>query len=360
LDNAKRAVIQGEGLSGVHGGRSGGCGRPPKRDEQGGNHYFWIMLNHTPRTIRLVIVLLTVGVVGVSAQISPDRWAEIDTLHDRDQHDTVLQLLDELEAAATTSADRAAVLWRRARAEFSRVDLALYTGDLGEAAAMERLQEIQATADAAVQAGAAGVTDGGGATGAAPGSPAQTYFWRGAARAKYGELRGVLNALFMADDLREDLRLSTAADPAYGNPYYVAGQLYHLLPGFPISFGDGMAAVSFSRRAVDLHTAAYEAGAVDVRYWDYYVRLAENLLARGSSQRRRDRQIAALESDYAAAADAFERGMYYEAVAGVPRQADEEEAQELLRFVITGIESQATQSVRDRRTLEDAYELRDE
>ncbi|MDA3949462.1 MAG: hypothetical protein PF508_09555 [Spirochaeta sp.] len=312
------------------------------------------MRTKTPRTTTLVIVLLTTVTAVATAQIGPDRWAEIDTLHDRDRHDTVLQMLAELEVTATTPAERAAVLWRRARAEFSRLDLALYTGDLGEDAAMEQLEEIQATADAAVQAGAAGTTDRG------AGGPAQAYFWRGAARAKYGELRGVLNALFMADDLREDLRSSTAADPAYGNPYYVAGQLYHLLPGFPISFGDGMAAVSFSRRAVDLHDAAYDAGAVDVRYWDYYVRLAENLLARGSSQRRRDRQVAALKSDYAAAEDAFERGMYYEAVADVPRQSDEEEAQELLQFVINGLESQATQSVRDRRTLEDAYELRDE
>jgi hypothetical protein len=136
--------------------------------------------------------------------------------------------------------------------------------------------------------------------------------------------------------------------------------LYHLLPGFPISFGDGMAAVSFSRRAVDLHTEDYEAGEVQVRYWDYYVRLAEHLRARGSSQRRRDRQISSLESEYAGAADPFERGMYYEATADIPAQSDEEEAQELLQFVIDGIESQSTLSLRDRRTLEDAYELRDE
>jgi hypothetical protein len=52
--------------------------------------------------------------------------------------------------------------------------------------------------------------------------------------------------------------------------------------------------------------------------------------------------------------------MYYEAIADISAQSDEEEAQELLQFVIDGIESQSTQSLRDRRTLEDAYELQNE
>lgn len=311
------------------------------------------------RTILLTVVFLTTLATLAPAQVDSDRWAEIDALHDRDRHDSVLQILDELERVAASPAERSALLWRRARAEFSRVDLALYAGEIDEDAAMAQLEEIRETADEAVATARDGRADDSIRASSGGTVPAQAYFWRGAARAKYGELRGVLNALFMADDLREDLRLATAADPTYSNPYYVAGQLYHLLPGFPISFGDGVAAVSFSRRAVDLHNRAYDAGEVAVRYWDYHVRLAENLLARGWSQSRRQRRIASLRSDHTTATDAFERGMYFEAVADIPRQSDEEEAEALLQFVIIGLESQTTQSLRDWRTLEDAYELRD-
>jgi hypothetical protein len=265
------------------------------------------------------LVLLVATIPGlVVAQITSDQWNEIDLLHERDRHAEVLSILEALEG--------------------------LYAGELSESNAMERLAQTQATADEAARI----------ANGSAP---AQAHFWRGAARAKQGELRGVLNALFMADDLREDLRLSAEADPEYSNPYYVAGQLYQRLPGFPISFGDGDAAVSFSRRAVDLHEAAYSAGEVPLRYWDYYVRLAENLDSRGWSQRRRERLIANMSDDYSTAETPFERAMYYEAVADIPDQSDAAEAAELLNFVIESLESQDELSLRDERTLSDAREL---
>lgn len=291
------------------------------------------------------LVLLATTVPGlVAAQITSEQWNEIDLLHERDRHAEVLSILEGLDGEVSSDTERAALLWRRARAEFNQIDLALYAGEISENDAMDRLEQTQATADEA-----ANMTGGS--------APAQAHFWRGAARAKQGELRGVLNALFMADDLRDDLRLAVEADPEYSNPYYVAGQLYQRLPGFPISFGDGDAAVSFSRLAVDLHEEAYSAGEVPLRYWDYYVRLAENLDSRGWSQRRRERRISNMAGDRSAAETPFERAMYYEALAEIPDQSDAAEATELLNFVIESLESQDELSLRDERTLSDAREL---
>lgn len=291
------------------------------------------------------VIAIAFMVSGIAvAQISDDQWQRIDTLHEYDRHDEILSALDEIESRAAGDADRAGILWRRARAEFNRIDLGLYAEQLAEEEAMTRLADIQEMADEAVEI-------------AGDRAPAPAFFWRGAARAKQGELRGVLNALFMADDLREDLRQSVAADPEYSNPYYVAGQLYQRLPGFPISFGDTVAAVSFSRRAVDLHDAAYAAGDVPLRYWDYYVRLAENLQSRGWSQRRRERQISRMAGDHAAAATPFEEAMYYESQAEIPAQSDQEEAAELLQFVIDGIESRSERTLREERTIADARDL---
>jgi len=291
----------------------------------------------------LIVVACVVPGLAV-AQISREQWHEIDTFHEYDRHEEALSVLEELEQRAAGDADRAGILWRRARAEFSRIDLGLYAQELSEEEAMDRLEDIQAMAHEAVEI-----------TGNS--APAQAFFWRGAARAKQGELRGVLNALFMADDLREDLRQSVAADPAYSNPYYVAGQLYLRLPGFPISFGDTAAAVSFSRRAVDLHDASYATGDVPVRYWDYYVRLAENLQSRDWSQRRRERRIEAMAEDYERAGSSFERAMYYESQTDISSQSDQEEAAELLKFVIDGIGSQNERTLREERTITDAREL---
>ncbi|MFW5695257.1 MAG: hypothetical protein ACOCYB_08805 [Alkalispirochaeta sp.] len=293
----------------------------------------------------IALIVLTIALPGITAaEVSSDQWDAVDAHHEYDRHEEALAVLAELEGDISNELDRAEMLWRRARAEFSVIDLALYGGEISEDEAMNRLETIQEMAHEAVQI-------------AGSSAPAQAYFWRGAARAKQGELRGVLNALFMADDLRDDLRQAVAADSEYGNPYYVAGQLYQRLPGFPVSFGDTPAAVSFSRRAVDLHDAAYDAGDAPVRYWDYYVRLAENLQSRGWSQRRRERRIPSMADDRAAADTAFERAMYYETEAGVPEQSDQEEAAALLQFVIAGLESQDELTVREERTLSDAREL---
>ena len=295
------------------------------------------------RTLWLAALLLLLGGIAV-AQMAQEKWEEIDRLHDRDQHAEVLERLGEMNPAG--SRERAELLWREARARFSQVDLGLYAGEISEEEAMRRLEEIQALAQEAVEA-AAGTP------------PAQAYFWRGAARAKRGELKGVLNALFMADDLQEDLRSAVRADPSYSNPYYVAGQLYHRVPGFPISFGDTSGAVSFSRKSVELHEEAYDAREVTVRYWDYYVKLAEHLLARGWSGRRRERKQEDMAEERAAADSPFEQARYFEGTLSLPEQSDEEEAKELLNRVIEGIEAAGSIDLRGRRTLEDARELLD-
>lgn len=276
------------------------------------------------------------------AQVDQESLAEIDRLHNQDRHETVLVRLADLEPEG--GRERAELLWREARARFSRVDLGLYAGTVGDNEAMRRLEEIQAVADRAISS-------------SEPNAPAQAHFWRGAARAKRGELKGVLNALFMANDLRNDMKAAVSADAEYGNSYYLLGQLYHRVPGFPISFGDGVAAVSFSRKAVDLHDSDYASEEVSVRYWDYYVKLAEHLDARGWSLRRRRREIPDIREDARTASSPFEAAMYYDGTADLPELSDGEEADRLLEFVVSGLTSQDELSIRDRRTLEAARAL---
>ncbi|MFP4330521.1 MAG: hypothetical protein ACOC45_06700 [Alkalispirochaetaceae bacterium] len=304
--------------------------------------------------IRLSLLTLTLAVASsgmLSGDIPPQRLREVDRLHDEDRHDEVLSILEELSSEAQGSAEEAALIWRRARARFSQVDLGLYSGELGESRGMEELKQIEALAAEAVELAA----DSGDAS-----LRSRTHFWLGAAMAKQGELQGVLNALSMAGDLRESVRRSVRADEEYANPYYMAGQLYNQVPGFPVAFGDKAAAVSYSRLSVDLHEEQFDSGMVTTRYWDFYVKLATHLEDRGWSGRRRGRHRSSARREYESAADPFEAAAHYEGVAELPdlsERSDRQESQEILRFVIDGIEGQSRRTLRDRRALEEARGL---
>lgn len=304
--------------------------------------------------LRLFLFTTAIALTGagsLAGDIPPERLRQVDRLHDQDRHSEALETLATLEGEAESAADRAAIIWRQARARFSEVDLGLYAGELTESEAMETLEAIEATAAQAVELAA---DSGNGAL------ESRAHFWRGAAMAKRGELRGILNALFMADDLLETVRRSVEEDESYANPYYVAGQVYNQVPGFPIAFGDKVAAVSYSRKSIDLHEEQLEEGVVTVRYWDFYVKLAAHLDGRGWSAGRRSRNRSSARQAYEEAPGPFEAAAHYEGVAQIPdyrELSDREEAQDILRFVIDGIESLSERGVREERTLEEARGL---
>jgi tetratricopeptide (TPR) repeat protein len=268
----------------------------------------------------IVAFVFLLPAAELRAQDASDRLDQIDQHHYEEKHTEARDLAEEALAAAETDAERAAALWRLARARLNRVDLGLYAGNVSEDEAREALGRATEEAGEAVE-----IDD----------TLARAYFWRGASRAKQGELRGVLNALFMADDVRDDAERAVELDPSYSNSYYMLGQLYDRVPGFPVSFGDNNQSVSYSREAVKRHEEELAAGKVPVRFWDYYVKLAQHLRARGWSASRRERSDS--ETDNAV--------------------TDRQEAEELLNYVISNLEMLDNRTIRQQRTLEDAQEL---
>lgn len=60
------------------------------------------------------------------------------------------------------------------------------------------------------------------------------YFWLGVNYGVYGEARGVLNSLFLVDDIKEAMNKVIELDRSYedGGPDRVLGRVYFKLPGF--------------------------------------------------------------------------------------------------------------------------------
>ena len=79
-------------------------------------------------------------------------------------------------------------------------------------------------------------------------------FWKAAAIGKVAEDGGVLNALGLVRSMEELLLKVVMLDETYENAgaHRALGRIYHLLPGFPISFGNNQKALMHLRRAYEL------------------------------------------------------------------------------------------------------------
>ena len=249
----------------------------------------------------LILLLLATGTAAAAADIFDD----LERLHETDQHQ---QILDTIEAELRTTSNRsrrAKLLWRRARAQLTLADYGHWRGDLSDRQAIALLQTAEGYADEAIELDSAA---------------ADPYFWKAATMGLRGQIRGVLNSLLMASDVRDWAEEALERNPDHTEAHYLLGQLYRELPRWPISFGDRDRAVSYLRRSVELHEREYRSSVVQVRYFDLYTQLADALW-------RRD-----------------DRG-------------DRDEAVELIQQVVNDLQMISDPTVRERKDLESASDL---
>lgn len=289
--------------------------------------------------IRSVLVSVLILVPAIVWAQFDDLIARADATYQAENPTASLEALDGALAAAATDAERAETYWRISRATLMEGD---QTNDAG--ADEDELLAIftlgQDFADRAIAAD--------------PRNPAG-YYWKSANLGRWGETRGVVNSLFLADDMRDILVEAITIDPEYSDAYYVLGILYASVPG-AISFGDTEYAVSLARRSIDLleeEVAAGERDLVDA----YYIELASHLIDRGWNTRRRTRELSRIASRYQSAADPLELGFYYEGVARIPNLDDETEARRLLEETIARIDAKRDLLPGDVRRRAEAQEL---
>ncbi len=218
------------------------------------------------RRASIVFVLLVAALHSTYAL--EDVLSEVDELHELDEHDRVLQLIDSELARTHGDSDRAQLYWRKARAILSDTDLRHGDGELSDREARNRLGDGEEAGRRAIE-----LDD----------SSADAHFWTGSTIGLAGQIRGVLRALTAAGTVRDYAEAAIERNRDHKEAHYLLGVLYRELPGGIISFGDDDRAVEYGRRAIELHEREYDAGMVPYRYFDFYLDLAESLIDRGDS-----------------------------------------------------------------------------
>ena len=149
---------------------------------------------------------------------------------------------------------------------------------------------------------------------------------------------------------------SIEMDPTHADSFYVLGQLYNKLPGFPISFGNDEYAVSLARRSVALNELQAGRGIEELEY-DYYMELAVYLWERNWSERKREKAISNMKVKYSSAKTVLENNFYYEGILNIPNMSDREEAIQILYFVKNEIETIQEKTIKQTDTLLEANKL---
>ena len=271
-----------------------------------------------------------------------DVLARADRLHQEERHERVISLLGAQIEGIEDETRRAEFHWRLSRAYVNKTVLELFTG-LSEEAALEQLSKGEEHGRRTVEL--------------CPGC-AYGYFWQASNMGKRGQLKGIMNSLFLADDLRDLIEETVRRQPDYPNSYYVLGQLYDQLPGWPVSFGSDDRAVSLGRLSIYLHEQLLEEGALQARYNDYYTELARHLWSRNWSSRRRLREQEDKRERRGDADDSLLEAYLYEGTLRLEEIPDREEAGQILEVVIRRLESVENPNIRQKKDLAKARRVR--
>jgi tetratricopeptide (TPR) repeat protein len=182
------------------------------------------------------------------------------------------------------------------------------------------------------------------------------YFWKSANIGRWGQIKGVLNALRQADDMRDLLKTAVTLRPDHAISFSVLGQLYEQVPGFPISFGNVDYSVSLGRKAIVLHEGQYRNGSERKLDHDYYTELAKHLYKRNWSVVRRERELKKKKEKYSSAPEILEKSFYYESTIDLKKITDREEAREILDWVISELEKIHVRTKEQEDNLKEALE----
>ena len=269
----------------------------------------------------LTAVLLLVPLAFAAAD-TPKVLEDADGLHDQGAYAEAVKLLLDSVPSATGGKEQAELYWRSARET-------LELGDLAEkdakpiAEVLALFSEGEAYADKAIAADP--LNDLG-------------YYWKSANIGRWGQVKGVLNALFKAASMRDLLVKELSLNPGRSDPYYVLGELYRELPGWPVSFGNIDAAVSLGRKAVDMRRAQVEQGVEKELVYNFSTELAKSLYKRNWSAAARAAGQKDKLSKLAAASAPLEKAAFYEATVTLMEQSDRDEAKSLVQWVVNELD----------------------
>jgi tetratricopeptide (TPR) repeat protein len=266
--------------------------------------------------------------------------AQADLLHKHGAHEEARALLEAELARGADGREQAEIYWRLARAWLNLGDQAEDKGAKGEA-----LLAFFAKGEELAQKGIE----------ADPGNHL-VYYWKSATVGRWGQVKGILNALAKAKPMRDLLHKALTLKPDHADSYYVLGQLFEQVPG-GISFGDKDWAVSLGRKAVDLRELQVRAGGEEELVYDYYTELAKHLWERNWSAAKRQKEQPRKAAEYAARTDPMEKNCYYEGSLTLKDLSDREEARELVAWAVGRLQALPRRTQSEQDDLQEALEV---
>jgi tetratricopeptide (TPR) repeat protein len=289
---------------------------------------------------QVLFFLFFLVLVSLATADFQDVLEQADKLHDAEDYEQSRNFLEASLSNASGGAEQAELYWRLARAILNLGDEA-EDGGASEEEILAFFEEGEALAQKAIDA------DPNNHLG---------YYWKSANIGRWGQVKGILNSLFKAKPMRDLLEQAVSVEPEHADSYYVLGQLYEQVPGFPVSFGVEEYAVSLGRKSIDLREQQVKAGIEDELIYDYYTEMAKHLWERDWSASRRKREQSKMMKKYKSISDPMEKNFYYEAVVNLKDQSDEEEAFELIKWTIRELEATANRTGGQEDDLQEAKE----
>jgi hypothetical protein len=260
----------------------------------------------------------------------PDYLQRSDDLSFADRHMESFNLLIEMLPTATTDQQRAEIYWRLSR------DTLLDTDNRrSEALSTELLISLYKKGEAYADQAIALDPDN-----------AKGYFLKACNIGRWGQAPGAHITLSQVDLMRKLLVKAAWADPYAGDPWFVLGQLYEQVPGWPFSFGSAEWAVSLGRKALDARKLEVFVGAARDVPFDYSVQLARHLSKRNWSSAKRAHEQPNEARKFFSTTDPIEKNFYYEGIVHIPPISDRAEARLLCMYVISELQgvSERTQN----------------
>ena len=266
----------------------------------------------------LLIVLFCMSMLVAADSVTK----QADVLYWGDRYEDAKNLLLGALPGTTDATEKAEILWRISRATLAIGD------ELKEEGASDEV--LFATYEEAERYALEGI-----ASAPVP----RAYVYRASSSGRWGETKGPLNALSKAKPMRDDMFyvIDTLGVMDDTISWYVLGQLYFKLPGWPLSFGDLDTAISYARKAIDTIPS-------ENLYHGHFKALAEMLWKRDLTASKRNSKINSLEKDWKKnQGKPLDQNAYYEGYQGpslVPfyspvalnKMSDRQEAGMLLKY----------------------------
>jgi len=289
----------------------------------------------------LVLTLLALLPAAFATADTAQVIIQADTLHLKGSYLEAKKLVLDAVSGTSNAKEQAELYWRAARETLNLGDVAddakKPQGDI-----LAIFAEGEGYADKAI---------------AADPQNDLGYYWKSSNIGRWGQTKGILNSLFKAGPMKDLLVKELSLNAERTDPYYVLGQLYRELPGWPVSFGNTDAGVSLGRKAVDLRLTQFQAGREKELVYNFYNELAKTLYKRNWSAANRLAEQKNKASKLASAAAPLDKGSLYEAGVTLKDTSDREEAKALVQWVVDELQKMPSRNADQDKDLKKAVTL---